>query len=84
VALGGQAKPLAPEELGLQPPPGGAMPTDYKAARERALDDFERDFIVHVLRAFDKNVSKAARESGIDRVYLHKLIKKHGIVVDEL
>jgi len=85
VALSGGGKAaLAPEELGLQPARGGPMPTDYKAARERALDDFERDFIVHVLRTFDKNVSKAARESGIDRVYLHKLIKKHGIDVGSI
>jgi transcriptional regulator of acetoin/glycerol metabolism len=57
---------------------------DYHQAREDALGAFERAFIEHVLRSCDGNVSRAARESGIDRVYLHKLIKKHGLDVDRL
>src|SRR5262249_7050835 len=84
VALGEGPKPLKPDELGLSAPRGGDMPTDYKLAREKALDAFEKDFIVHVLKTFGKNVTRTARESGIDRVYLHKLIKKHGIDVDTL
>jgi DNA-binding NtrC family response regulator len=52
---------------------------EYHEARKRALDAFEKDFVVQVLRKYDGNVSRAAKESGIDRVYLHKLIKKHGI-----
>jgi DNA-binding NtrC family response regulator len=75
----------------LPAPSGSAAPPavaeqpkslDYHQAREDALAAFERDFIEHVLRSCDGNVSKAARESGIDRVYLHKLIKKHAIVLE--
>ena len=62
----------------------GPKSLDYHQAREDALAAFERDFIEHVLRSCDGNVSRAARESGIDRVYLHKLIKKHGLDVDRL
>ncbi len=61
------------------PAPGAARSLDYHQAREGALAAFEREFIEHVLRSCDGNVSKAARESGIDRVYLHKLIKKHNL-----
>ena len=57
----------------------GPKSLDYHQAREDALAAFERAFVEHVLRSCDGNVSKAARESGIDRVYLHKLIKKHGL-----
>jgi transcriptional regulator of acetoin/glycerol metabolism len=28
---------------------------------------------------FDGNVSRASREAGLDRAYLHRLIKKHGV-----
>ncbi|GMU59371.1 MAG: hypothetical protein AMXMBFR34_11340 [Myxococcaceae bacterium] len=65
---------------------GKAAPAriDYHQAREDALAAFEHDFVAHLLRTFDGNVSKAAREAGIDRVYLHKLIKKHGIDVSAL
>lgn len=59
---------------------GGDEPTiDYKQAREAALGSFERDYLIHLLRTFDGNISKAAREAGLDRAYLHRLIKKHGI-----
>ncbi|MHB8877764.1 MAG: sigma 54-interacting transcriptional regulator [Myxococcaceae bacterium] len=71
-SAGGAAEAAAPKSL------------DYHQARETALLAFERDFIVHVLRTFDCNVSRAARESGIDRVYLHKLIKRHGIDIGRL
>ncbi|MFO0601335.1 MAG: sigma 54-interacting transcriptional regulator [Myxococcaceae bacterium] len=69
--------------LGELPPlPAGTKATksvDYQRARDEALGAFERDFVVHVLRTFDGNVSKAAREAKVDRVYLHKLIKRHRI-----
>jgi len=77
VALGEVAAPAA---AGAP----AAKSIDYHQAREDALASFERDFVVHLLRTFDGNVSKASREAGIDRVYLHKLIKKHDIDVDHL
>ena len=77
-------KPVDPETLGLTPAPARGGSLDYRLAREQAVDAFERDFVVHLLRSCDKNVSRAAREAGIDRVYLHKLIKRHGIVVADL
>jgi DNA-binding NtrC family response regulator len=56
-------------------------PIDYQQARDAALASFERDFVQHLLRTFDGNVSKAAREAKVDRVYLHKLIKRHRVTV---
>lgn len=52
---------------------------DYKQAREEALTSFEREYVAHLLRTFDGNVSKASREAGLDRAYLHRLIKRHGL-----
>ncbi|MBI3072144.1 MAG: sigma 54-dependent Fis family transcriptional regulator [Deltaproteobacteria bacterium] len=52
---------------------------DYKAARATCLDDFERAYISARLREAGGNASRAAREIGIDRVYLMRLIKRHGI-----
>jgi len=68
-----------PEALGLRPVAPPARTTDYRAAREDALGRFERQFVLQLLRAADHNVSKAAREAGIDRVYLHRLMRKHGL-----
>jgi transcriptional regulator of acetoin/glycerol metabolism len=32
-----------------------------------------------VLRRTDGNVSEAARRAGVDRMHLHRLLKKHGL-----
>jgi len=69
----------SPETLGLRPVPPPARTTDYRTAREDALQRFERQFVVQLLRTADHNVSKAAREAGIDRVYLHRLMRRHGL-----
>jgi len=77
---------LEPHLLGLAPAPvqqgaGRTLPTgtSYKEAKERLLHEWERTFIMDLLRRADGNVSKAARTGGLDRVYLHRLMKKHGI-----
>ncbi len=61
--------------------PKAARPKGWREAREDAIAGFEREYALHLLRTFDGNVSKAAREAGIDRVYLHKLIRKHRLEV---
>ena len=74
-------------ELLPEPSPGAAGSGDpsaleYREARSQALDAFEKDYVQHVLARSAGNVSQAAREAGIDRVYLHRLMKKHGIKAD--
>ncbi len=75
IALG--SGPIDPSLLGL---PSVPDKPDYKEARSRAIESFEKDFIESLLRRYEGNVSRAAKEAGIDRVYLYKLIKKHGVV----
>jgi transcriptional regulator with GAF, ATPase, and Fis domain len=62
--------------------PWGALgPGDarFREAKERLITAWERDYVSELLRRAGGNVSRAAREGGIDRVYLHRLMKKHGI-----
>jgi DNA-binding NtrC family response regulator len=66
------------DEAGAAGPVGPAT-LDYKQAREQALTSFEREYVAHLLQTFEGNVSKAAREAGLDRAYLHRLIKRHGL-----
>ncbi|WP_317987904.1 sigma 54-dependent Fis family transcriptional regulator [Hyalangium gracile] len=49
----------------------------FKEARERILNAFERDYVAALLERHGHNVSAAARGAGIDRAYLHRLIKRH-------
>lgn len=51
----------------------------YKHARAQMIEAFEREYVRALLSKHDGNVSKAARVAGIDRVYLHRLIKKYAL-----
>ncbi|NOK01908.1 MULTISPECIES: sigma-54-dependent Fis family transcriptional regulator [unclassified Myxococcus] len=51
----------------------------FKEAKERLVEGFERDYLRNLLERCEGNISRASREADIDRVYLRKLLKKHGI-----
>jgi hypothetical protein len=51
----------------------------YKQAREQVLQRFEREYVVALLLRHQNNVSEAARAAGIDRSYLHRLIRRLGL-----
>lgn len=48
----------------------------YPDARKQAIADFERVYVQALLERTGGNVSRAAREAKMDRVYLHRLIRK--------
>jgi DNA-binding NtrC family response regulator len=50
----------------------------YKVAKEALIDGFERAYVRGVIAACNGNMTKAARMAGIDRMYLHRLVQKHG------
>jgi DNA-binding NtrC family response regulator len=87
LSLMGQGRALLPSLLGLEPQAaaGGTpqWPTvgneGFREAKERLIASWESDYVSQLLRRAGGNVSKAAREGGLDRVYLHRLIKKYGI-----
>ncbi|MEO6572642.1 MAG: sigma 54-interacting transcriptional regulator [Polyangiaceae bacterium] len=50
----------------------------FKVAKDALIDGFERAYIRAVLDACGGNMTKAARMAGIDRMYLHRVVQKHG------
>jgi two-component system response regulator GlrR len=70
---------------------GGSLPTDenpppemdanvsYEESRRRAIEEFERRYVSSLLRLHKGKVSQAARAAGIDRVYLYRLMRRHGM-----
>jgi DNA-binding NtrC family response regulator len=50
----------------------------FKVAKDALIDQFERAYIRAALDASGGNMTKAARLAGIDRMYLHRLVQKHG------
>ncbi|HEX2462606.1 MAG TPA: sigma-54 dependent transcriptional regulator [Vicinamibacterales bacterium] len=63
--------------IGWDALPGVA--TDYRAAKARALAEFDSAYLSHVLTAARGNVTVAARMAGKERRSFGRLLKKHGI-----
>jgi DNA-binding NtrC family response regulator len=51
----------------------------YAEARRRALDGFEKGYAEALLREHNGKVSAAAAAAGMDRVYLYRILRRHGI-----
>jgi transcriptional regulator with GAF, ATPase, and Fis domain len=52
---------------------------DFVAARDRMVAAWERHYLEQLLKRTGGNVARAAREGGLDRAYLHKLLRRHQI-----
>ncbi len=50
----------------------------YAEARRRVLELFEASYGRALVERHGGNVSKAAREAGMGRTYLHRILKRHG------
>ncbi len=53
----------------------------FKEAKGQLVEAFERDYLEQLLEKHKGNISQAASEAGIDRNYIHRLVKKYGISV---
>jgi transcriptional regulator with GAF, ATPase, and Fis domain len=55
----------------------------YKEAKERLVESFTREYLVTLLEKCNGNISQAAREAGIARNYVHRLVTKYGLKASE-
>ena len=51
----------------------------FKEAKRRVIERFERPYLEKLLAMTNGNVSAAARQAGLDRVHLLKLLRSHGL-----
>jgi DNA-binding NtrC family response regulator len=51
----------------------------YHEEKKRVLDAFERDYLAGRLTAAQNNISRAAREAGVERTHFKNLLRKHGL-----
>ncbi len=70
----------------VDPATGAAIPmrpvdvaVPFKIAKEALIDEFERAYLQALLQWAGGNMSRAARHAGIDRMYLHRLVQRHGL-----
>ncbi|MCC7540140.1 MAG: sigma 54-interacting transcriptional regulator [Deltaproteobacteria bacterium] len=75
LSLAGAGAERAPSSDGIAIDPR----IGYAEARSAALADFERRYLDALLAHHGGNVSAAARGAGINRVYLHELLRRHGL-----
>lgn len=61
--------------------PDASVP--FKDAKATVLDAFERQYLQDLLVRHKQNISKAAREAGIDRRHLYRLLDKYAIDVKD-
>jgi DNA-binding NtrC family response regulator len=64
-------------EAGRMAKPEG--PDSFKAAKQRAVEAFEKDYLDRLMSVHRGNVTNAARAAGKDRRDLGKLLKKHRV-----
>jgi DNA-binding NtrC family response regulator len=67
----------APSSNNMSAPVDIGIP--FKIAKDAAVDTFERAYLGALLESAGGNMSKAARTAGMDRMYLHRLVQKHGL-----
>lgn len=56
----------------------------YKKARRKAIDSFNIKYITNILNKTQGNVTYAAKESGIERQYLQRMMKEYRIKSKEI
>ena len=62
--------------------PAEMMDLPFKEAKGMLVEAFEREYLTQLLERHRGNISRAAQEAGIDRNYIHRLVKKYDIPVD--
>lgn len=50
---------------------------EFRKAKQQVVDQFERSYFQQLMTANEGNVSQAAREGGMKRSVLHRLLHKH-------
>lgn len=51
----------------------------FKEAKERLVESFTKEYLVTLLEKCNGNISQMAREAGIARNYVHRLVSKYGL-----
>jgi len=51
----------------------------FKDLRERWVDHIEREYVAGLLARHGRNVTAVAEAAGLNRTYIHRLMKKHGL-----
>jgi len=70
-----------PPALRRPTPPGtpSADGATYKHVKRQVMQSFERGFLLDLLRRNGWHMGRSAREAGVDRKTIERMVKKHGL-----
>ena len=79
-----EAPPASRRPGSIRPPADTGQPSTsvdldvpFRKAKESLIANFERNYLVALLEWSNGNVSKAARQARMDRMYLYRLLQRH-------
>jgi len=61
--------------------PAIAADKPFKDAKNDLIEHFEKGYLQDLLARNSNNISRSAREAGIERAYLQRLVRKYGLKV---
>src|SRR5947207_809219 len=64
-------------------PADAPLPASFREAKDRMVENFERDFLRQALRRHGGNITKAAEEVGMHRQNLQQKMRELGLTADE-
>lgn len=73
------SSPPAPEDLVPVESLRAVLDRPFSEAREQWIEAFERAYLRNVLARHSRNVAAAAVTAGVDRTYVYRLMRRHGI-----
>jgi transcriptional regulator with GAF, ATPase, and Fis domain len=79
MAVSAASEPGSPNEGNGNVTPDVDATVPFKLAKDAVVDAFERTYLSALLDSTGGNISKASRVAGMDRMYLHRLVQKHGL-----
>jgi transcriptional regulator with GAF, ATPase, and Fis domain len=72
-------RPVLDAKAGLEWADG----SDFHLAKKQIVQSWERSFLADLMQRAGGNVARAARKAGLDRPYLYRLLRKHGLGLAE-
>ena len=86
-SLAAPGRPLGAAELGLAGRPETdlslgqewAEGSDFHGTKRQVISSWEKCFLADLMQRAGGNVARAARKAGLDRPYLYRLLRKHGL-----
>lgn len=66
----------------LVPGPTAAACHPFNSMKQKMISDFERAYLMQLMRDCNGNVSRAARTAGKDRRDLNRMLRKYGIAAE--